>query len=153
MASTGAIRTANPMRQSMTYDCFTNRFIPEGTDYYNTPKMPGNPATGPLYIEGAKEGDMLKIDILDIETGPTGIVMLGPNNGNEREFFEKRIVKRVPVRDGFAWYDNKITIPVQPMIGVIGVAPKGEGVSTVTPLDHGGNSRISRWIVQRPCLN
>ena len=67
-----------------TYDCFTNRFIPEGTDYYNTPKMPGNPATGPLYIEGAKEGDMLKIDILDIETGPTGIVMLGPNNGNER---------------------------------------------------------------------
>lgn len=122
-----------------TYDCFTNRFIPEGTDYYNTPKMPGNPATGPLYIEGAKEGDMLKIDILDIETGPTGIVMLGPNNGNEREFFEKRIVKRVPVRDGFAWYDNKITIPVQPMIGVIGVAPKGEGVSTVTPLDHGGN--------------
>ena len=103
-----------------TYDCFTNRFIPEGTDYYNTPKMPGNPATGPLYIEGAMPGDMLKIEILDIETGPVGIVMLGPNNGNEREFFEKRIVKRVPVKDGFAWYDNKIAIPVRPMIGVIG---------------------------------
>ena len=70
---------------------------------------------------------------------PTGIVMLGPNSGNEREFFEKRVIKRVPVKDGFAWYGNRIAIPVRPMIGVIGVAPEGEGVSTITPLDHGGN--------------
>ena len=61
-----------------TYDCFTNRFIPEGTDYYNTPKLPGNPATGPVYVEGAKPGDMLKIDILDIELGPVGMAFRGP---------------------------------------------------------------------------
>ena len=118
-----------------TYDCFTNRFIPEGTDYYNTPKLPGNPATGPVYVEGARPGDMLKIDILDIELGPVGIVMLGPNNGNEKEFFPRRIVKRVPIRDGFACYNDRISIPVRPMIGVIGVAPAGDGVSTVTPLE------------------
>lgn len=122
-----------------TYDCFTNRFLPEGTDYYNTPKLPGNPATGPLYVEGAMPGDMLKLEILDIELGPVGIVMLGPNNGNEREFFERRLIRRVPVHDGFAWYSDKVRLPIRPMIGVIGVAPAGEGVSAVTPLDHGGN--------------
>ena len=26
-----------------------------------------NPATGPIYIEGAKVGDVLKVEILDIE--------------------------------------------------------------------------------------
>ncbi len=127
-----------------TYDCFTNRFLPEGADYYNTPIMPGNPATGPLYVEGAEPGDMLKIDILDIELGPVGIVMLGPNNGNEKEFFPRRITRKVPVKDGFAFFNDNVRIPLRPMIGVIGVAPEGDGVSTVTPLDHGGNMDCTR---------
>ena len=122
-----------------TYDCFTNQFLPEEATFENVVRKPGNPATGPLYIEGAMPGDMLKIEILDIELGPVGIVMLGPNSGSERTEFPKKVLKRVPVKDGKAYYDGKVEIPVEPMIGVIGVAPAGEGVSTITPMDHGGN--------------
>lgn len=122
-----------------TYDCFTNQFLPEEATFENVVRKPGNPATGPLYIEGAMPGDMLKVQILDIEMGPVGIVMLGPGSGSEKEEFPRKVLKRVPVQDGFAFYSERVKIPVKPMIGVIGVAPAGEGVSTITPMDHGGN--------------
>lgn len=122
-----------------TYDCFSNQFLPEEATFDNVVRNPGNPATGPLYIEGAMPGDMLKIDILDIILGPVGVVMLGPGSGSEKEFFQKKVLKRIPVIDGYAHYSERLKLPVTPMIGVIGVAPDGEGVSTLTPMDHGGN--------------
>ena len=122
-----------------TYDCFTNQFLPQEATFENVVRKPGNPATGPLYIEGAMPGDMLKIDILDIEMGPVGIVMLGPGSGSEKEKFPRKVLRRVPVKDGYAYFNEKVKIPIKPMIGVIGVAPPGEGVSTITPMDHGGN--------------
>ncbi|MEY8357006.1 acetamidase/formamidase family protein [Lachnospiraceae bacterium 54-53] len=127
-----------------TYDCFTNQFLPEEATFENVVRKPGNPATGPVYIEGAMPGDMLKIDILDIELGPVGIVMLGPGSGSEKEEFPRKVLKRVPVKDGFAFYNERVKIPLNPMIGVIGVAPAGEGVSTITPMDHGGNMDCTR---------
>ncbi len=122
-----------------TYDCFTNQFLPEEATFENVVRKPGNPATGPLYIEGAMPGDMLKIDILDIIPGPVGVVMLGPGSGSEKEFFQEKVLKRIPVTDGYAHYSEQLKLPVTPMIGVIGVAPGGDGVSTITPMDHGGN--------------
>lgn len=122
-----------------TYDCFTNQFLPEEATFENVVRKPGNPATGPLYIEGAMPGDMLKIHILDIEMGSVGIVMLGPGSGSEKEEFPRKVLRQVPVRGGYAYFNEKVKVPVKPMIGVIGVAPAGEGVSTITPMDHGGN--------------
>ncbi|NNJ30060.1 acetamidase/formamidase family protein [Lacrimispora defluvii] len=122
-----------------TYDCFTNQFLPEEATFENVVRKPGNPATGPLFIEGAMPGDMLKIDILDIVPGPVGVVMLGPGSGSEKEFFSQKTLKRIPVIDGFAHYSEQLKLPITPMIGVIGVAPAGDGVSTITPMDHGGN--------------
>ncbi len=127
-----------------TYDCFTNQFLPEDATFENVVRKPGNPATGPLYIEESMPGDMLKIHILDIEIGPTGIVMLGPGSGNEKEEFSEKVLRRVPVRGGVACFGENLRIPVNPMIGVIGVAPGGEGVSTITPQDHGGNMDCTR---------
>lgn len=122
-----------------TYDCFTNQFLPEEATFENVVRKPGNPATGPLFIEGAMPGDMLKIDILDLVLGPVGVVMLGPGSGSEKEFFSQKTVKRIPVIDGFAHYSEQLKLPITPMIGVIGVAPADDGVSTITPMDHGGN--------------
>ena len=43
-----------------TYDCFTNQFLPEEATFENVVRKPGNPATGPLYIEGAMPGTCLR---------------------------------------------------------------------------------------------
>lgn len=127
-----------------TFDCFTNRFLPAGTTYENVPRCPGNPVTGPLYVEGACPGDMLKIRIDKIETGPLGIVVVGPKSGCMKEKFPKREIRRIPVKDGYAKFNELLSIPVKPMIGTIGVAPEGGVIPSITPTDHGGNMDCTR---------
>ena len=52
-----------------TMDCFSNALIPENATFGEDNLKNNNPATGPLYINNAKVGDTLKIDIIDIEVG------------------------------------------------------------------------------------
>lgn len=49
-----------------TMDCFDGTVTSEEQRLTTVDKKHINPATGPLYIDGAKAGDVLKIDILDI---------------------------------------------------------------------------------------
>ena len=56
--------------------------------------------------------------------------------GHRLEQFE---AKMMPIVDGKAIFNDKIAISLNPMIGVIGVAPAGEPVSCGTPGAHGGN--------------
>jgi amidase len=41
-------------------------------------------------------------------------------------------------------FNDKLSFPIQPMIGVIGTAPAGEGIDTGTPGAHGGNMDCTR---------
>ena len=48
--------------------------------------------------------------------------------------------KIIPIRDGFAYFSESIRLPLTPMVGVCGVAPKaGLDVHCAVPGDHGGN--------------
>jgi len=104
-----------------------------------------NPATGPIYVEEAKPGDSLVIDILSIEvTGSTGVTTIIPNFGPLQNDFTRAYKKVMPVRGGFVYFPKGIRIPVRPVIGTIGVAPGGgEEVTTLYPGQHGGNLDVS----------
>jgi amidase len=97
-----------------------------------------NPATGPVYVSGAKVGDVLKVTIKSIEVVSRGVVAVIPNAGLLGDKITASEVKIIPIEDGFAKF-NDISIPIRPMIGVIGVAPAGEPIPTGTPDSHGGN--------------
>jgi len=63
-----------------TLDCFCNCFLTESAVFgVDNPKY-SNPATGPLYIKNARCGDTLKIEIMDIQLGNTGVLVTGPVN-------------------------------------------------------------------------
>ncbi|AEC52419.1 hypothetical protein PNA2_1504 [Pyrococcus sp. NA2] len=96
-----------------------------------------NPATGPLYVEGAKRGGILKVDILDIKVEGKGVIVTAPGAGVLGEKVEKPSTRICKVENGFVYFKN-IKIPARPMIGVIGVA-YDEEVPTGTPGRHGGN--------------
>ena len=98
-----------------------------------------NPITGPLYIEGAKPGDILKVDILKINMADTGSMHCSPTFGPMQKHFAHELGRRVPIVDGRAVLNDKVSIPVDPMIGVIGTAPAEGTVSTDDPGPHGGN--------------
>jgi amidase len=121
-----------------TYDCFQNQIQSADTEIAGIDWNQINPATGPIFVKGAMPGDVLKVKIDKLEIGDQGVMVVGPDLGVMGHRIKKMESKMIPIRDGKAIYNN-IEIPLNPMIGVIGVAPAGEGVSCGTPDSHGGN--------------
>jgi amidase len=102
-----------------------------------------NGATGPIEVRGSKPGDMLKVEILDIELDKLGFTALWPGIGmfpdwvRRKEFgIQTRVVE---VKDGRVHWNEHLKLPVRPMIGVIGVAPVHGAVLTLDNGPHGGN--------------
>jgi amidase len=97
-----------------------------------------NPATGPIFVEDAKPGDVLKVKIHSIEIDSQGVMLVGPNLGVMGQQIEKMSVKILPIENEKVLF-NDLQLPINKMIGVIGVAPFGQGVNCGTPGAHGGN--------------
>lgn len=98
-----------------------------------------NPATGPVFIEGAVEGDVLKVFIEDITLNSQGVMAAGKDLGVLGDALEGLNSKLIAVNENKAVFNSEISLPLNPMIGVIGVAPGSEEINTGTPGSHGGN--------------
>lgn len=97
-----------------------------------------NPATGPVYIEGSEEGDVLKVDILEIKIEDKGVVIAFPGAGALGDKVKKEENIIVEIKDNKGYFEG-MEFDLNPMIGVIGTAPKEDKISTGTPYNHGGN--------------
>ena len=88
-----------------------------------------NPTTGPVFVEGAQPGDTLKVTIDAIDVADFGVAC------NEDE------IRLLSVDGGYADFLGRFKIPLNKMIGVIGVAPAPEegAVNNATPGRHGAN--------------
>ncbi|NOY51571.1 MAG: hypothetical protein GXO88_13540, partial [Chlorobi bacterium] len=95
-----------------------------------------NPATGPVFIEGAMPGDALEIEIHDIRLSSSGFINL-----NKFRFFDSDKQEAVHVENkvvGDQMFHNGRSIPVEPMVGVIGTGGFEE-IYTQEVGDNGGN--------------
>lgn len=121
-----------------TRDCFNGQITDEKyvMDTLDWDRI--NPATGPVYVEGAEKGDVLKVEILDIALDDMGTMCCLPENGVLGTDITDSQVKKVPIKFGKAIF-NDFELPLNPMIGVIGVAPAAGTVACGTPGRHGGN--------------
>ena len=98
-----------------------------------------NPATGPVYVEGARPGDVLSVLVESVDFGHQGVMAVAQGFGVLSEAFPEQLHRIVPIEDGTARIADGVAVPLRPMIGVIGVAPAGAPVSTASPGRHGGN--------------
>lgn len=121
-----------------TYDCFQNQIQTADTKVEAIDWDKINPATGPIYVEEAMPGDILKVTIEKIEIGEQGVMVVGPDLGIMGHRIEQMEAKILPIRNDQVIF-NELALPLNKMIGVIGVAPEGEGVNCGTPGAHGGN--------------
>ncbi|MFD1739477.1 acetamidase/formamidase family protein [Bacillus salitolerans] len=122
-----------------TFDCFQNQIRSNDTSVTSIDWNKINPATGPVYVKEAKVGDVLKVKIENIELDDLGVMAVGPDLGVMGHRIEKFEARVIPIKEGKAIFNETLQIPLNPMIGVIGVAPAGEEVSCGTPGSHGGN--------------
>lgn len=123
----------------ITKDCFSNQILTEEDLFESVGWATINPATGPVYIKGAQPGDTLKVQIKDITVGDKGCMVTAPEMGFAGDIIEKSATKIIPIQNGLAVFNEKISIPIDPMIGVIGAAPAWEDIPCGTPGRHGGN--------------
>ena len=127
-----------------TLDCFSNQVRSQDQLITSIDFNRVNPATGPVYVEGAKEGDVLVVDLLDIEVEDRGFIATLPDTGPLFEEGGLR-TKEVPIEDGYIVF-NDVKLPINPMVGVIGVAPKTEEIACGFPGAHGGNMDCSKVV-------
>ncbi|MDR2005621.1 MAG: acetamidase/formamidase family protein [Acidaminococcales bacterium] len=135
-----------------TKDCFSNRLETESVPFTSVSWEHINPATGPVFIEGAEPGDILRVDILNIQVADKGVIGSAPGFGALPDGVGE-VTRIVPIKDGravFAWPRAGgplcRALPLCPMVGVIGVAPPAEAIPTGTPGMHGGNMDCKRIV-------
>lgn len=98
-----------------------------------------NPVTGPIGVIGAQPGDGLQIEIFEIALGAQGYAAAVPGIG---VLGHTEIVPQLGtfvVRDQALWFQNRVRLPLRPMIGVVGVAPMEGAVPSLQLGYHGGN--------------
>ena len=108
-----------------------------------------NPIAGPVLLEGAERGDTLVVCIEDILVGEYSWIAVGPGRGPLGDStrwpelssqYTTKILRHSPgpsgtMRDGTLRFNDKISWPITPFIGTLGVAPDRE---VTTSLDGQG---------------
>lgn len=127
-----------------TEEASDRQLTPESTaeDVANLSFDPIHPLTGPVYVENAEPGDVLKVTLHRIELGEWGWTAIVPGFGFLSDEFTEPWLKTYEFSEGAATaqFSEDIEIPLEPFPGVMGVAPATDSMlSTVPPRYNGGN--------------
>ncbi|HLS20857.1 MAG TPA: acetamidase/formamidase family protein [Bacillota bacterium] len=122
-----------------TLDCYGGVITSENQLRSDFPDLKINGATGPIYVEGVEKGDTLAVEILKIDLDDQGVMITQPGGGLLGDQITESETRILPVYDDYALLADRVQIPLNKMIGVIGVAPAEKPVSSVSPGSHGGN--------------
>ncbi len=88
-----------------------------------------HPLTGPIYVRGAEPGDLLVVEVLEVEPlDGFGYTVIIPGFGFLRDLFERPFKARWRIEGGYAVSPDVpgVRIPGDPFLGVMGVAPSRE---------------------------
>ncbi len=122
-----------------TNDCFTGQIQSEqdlvtGIDFARV-----NGATGPVAVKGAEPGDSLVVEFLEVTPGEQGVATIIPGFGQLIDEVSSPVTKLFRVEGETIRMNERVTFPLRPMVGVIGVATGGEELTNAYAGRHGGN--------------
>lgn len=100
----------------------------------------GHPLAGPIYIEEAGPGDVLEVKILNMEIGKWAYTLVRPKGGANPDIAKKPELILWDLMGEYGQFKPGIVIPLQPFLGVMGVAWNEAGeFTTGPPREYGGN--------------
>jgi amidase len=91
-----------------------------------TPACDGHPLapiTGPIRVAGAEMRDSVTVEVLSITPFGEGRNAIMRKFGMLAEDFPAAKIIQCPIRDGKAWFGNRIPIDLQPNLGTISTMP------------------------------
>ena len=103
---------------------------------------------GPVYVDGAKPGDTLKIEVMDVGLPQDyGWIGATPGRGPLGHRIPEFRKTKVDITDQGVIFNDKITMPLRPNMGRIGLAPKEGPAGSGEKGDFGGsmgNTQITK---------
>lgn len=110
----------------------------------NERMLPGHILTGPIAVEGAEPGDVLAVEILDVQLRQDwGWNMIKPLSGTLPDDFHETRILNIPLDRSrmvgrMPW---GLDLPLKPFFGVMGVSPPPAWgrISSLVPRAMGGN--------------
>jgi acetamidase/formamidase len=104
-----------------------------------------NPVSGPVFVKGARPGDVLEVEIVSFRPRDWGWTAIIPGFGLLADEFPEPWLKISQVdeeRGRVAWSDG-LSLPYRPFPGTIGVAPAEPGEHSIVPPSRwGGNMDV-----------
>jgi acetamidase/formamidase len=98
-----------------------------------------NPIAGPVFVRGAEPGDVLEIEVLDVQTRSWGWTAIVPGFGLLADDFTEPWLRISRIENGRVLFGD-LKLPCRPFPGTIGVAPESRGPhSVIPPSRFGGN--------------
>jgi acetamidase/formamidase len=129
-----------------TWDANGHRYSPtsKSTDIIEPKPFPGHALTGPIAVRGARPGDTLVVDVLEVRPDTWGWTAFGPGRGLLPDDFNVPYLRIWDLSDGLtAGGMAGVQVPLAPFCGVMGVALAEPGAhSTIPPRRVGGNMDV-----------
>ena len=103
-----------------------------------------HPLTGPVHIQDAEPGDVLEVEVIEVEPqGTFAYTIQAPGFGFLRDEFPEPHIVKWNLADGWATSGDLrgVRIPGVPFMGVMGVAPSAELLATVNSREAGLGDR------------
>jgi len=131
--------------ESITFETIDslNKAVQSDSDLMDAIPEEVNAATGPVAVEGATPGDVLKVEIEDVRLNEEqGRVITAPEFGllQDHEDIEHPATRVTEItKDSESLLFKDLEVPINPIIGTIGVATSEETITTLIPHNHGGN--------------
>src|SRR3990172_2594193 len=112
-------------------------YMAPGTTVADFGKFPAgaiHPLTGPVFINGARPGDLLEVEFLDIIPQRLGFTAIFPGLGFLRDLMTTPFLAHWNIADGWATSPQLpgVRIPGAPFMGISGVAPSRQQVEAWT---------------------
>ena len=116
---------------------------------YRDDSMPdnrGNPSSGCIWVNDSKKGEILSVEIGEIQTHEVGYTKYRGSTGAFPSYLQPsaigEVFKVVKIIDKKIIWNEKLSIPINPMIGVVGLAPEFEARGNAWAGEWGGNFDI-----------
>jgi acetamidase/formamidase len=111
------------------------------------------PLAGPIAVDGARAGDTLAVDILDLHPRGWGWTAILPGLGLLPEDFPDPYLRIFDLTLGdVAYMREDIAIPLEPFFGTMGVCPAGASAQPVMPPGIFGGNMDTRQLVRGTTL-
>jgi formamidase len=99
----------------------------------------GHPLAGPVYVTGAKPGDLLEVELVAYETDDFGVTAVIPGFGYLADLFTDPYLVKWEIADGHARAAELpgVAVPQDAFAGVIGVAPSRDRLAAIRRREEG----------------